>query len=391
MVLWIVLFLVLVSLTVYALQVLALRRKLQEDYALDHFPPVSIIKPLKGLDDNLFDNLESFCRQDYPEYEIILSLQDYNDSAYRVAEKIRSKYPEVVKIIIDNSSHALNPKVKNMISAYNASKYDYFLISDSNVYVDPDYLKKTVSSIMTSDTGLVTNLIIGDGGKSLGARLENLQLNSFIILSVCFLDKFLKMPCSIGKSMLMRKSDFEEIGGFNAVKDVLAEDYLIGKLMHEKGKKVALSSYIIKNINEYWSFRRFLNRHTRWAKIRWKIAGAKYLTEPLSNPIFLSSIIPLLDGFSKISLSVFLMVALIKITFDLYVSKIIKSSTGISAILIPIKDLLVALMWFVPIVNCKINWRGNIYKIGQDTKIIPNENNSSLKFIFNKFRISIIN
>lgn len=390
MILWIVLLLVFISIIVYALQVLALRKKLLENIAITYFPPISIIKPLKGLDDNLFDNLESFCKQDYPQYEIILSLQDYNDPAYRVAEKIRNKYPELVKIIVDNSYHALNPKVKNMISAYNASKYDYFLISDSNVYVDPDYLKKTVAA-MTPDTGLVTNLIIGEGGKTLGAKLENLQLNSFIILSVCFLDKFLKMPCSIGKSMLMRKSDFEEIGGFNAVKDVLAEDYLIGKLMHGKGKKVVLSSYTIKNINEYWSFKKFLNRHTRWAKIRWKIAGAKYLTELLSNPIFLSSIIPILEGFSKISLSVFLTVALIKITFDLYVSKIIRSSTGISAILIPIKDLLVALMWFVPIFNCNINWRGNIYKVGQDTRIIPNENNSSLKLIFNKLRTSIIN
>lgn len=390
MILWIVLSLVFLSLSVYVFQLLALRRKMQERYSSKNLPPISIIKPLKGLDDNLFDNLESFCKQDYPEYEIILSLQDINDPAYRVAEKIRSKYPELVKIVIDKSYGALNPKVKNMFSAYHASKYEYFLISDSNVFVDSYYLKKTVSA-MTPDTGLVTNLIMGEGGKTLGAKLENLHLNSFIILSVCFLDKFLKMPCSIGKSMLLRKSDFEEIGGFNSVKDVLAEDYLIGKLMHEKGKKVALCSYIIKNINEYWSFKRFLNRHTRWAKIRWKIAGAKYFTEPLSNPIFLSSIIPFLDGFSKISLSVFLMVVLLKITFDLYVGKVIKSTTGISAILIPVKDLLVALMWFVPIVNCKINWRENIYKIGKDTVIIPHENNSSLKLIFNKLRTSIIN
>lgn len=164
MILWIVLFLVFMSLAVYALQVIALRRKLREEYAFINFPPISIIKPLKGLDDNLFDNLESFCKQDYPEYEVILSLQDYNDPAYRVAEKIRNKYPELVKVILNNSYSALNPKVKNMISAYKESKHDYFLISDSNVYVEPDYLKRTVSA-MTHDTGLVTNLIMGAGGK----------------------------------------------------------------------------------------------------------------------------------------------------------------------------------------------------------------------------------
>lgn len=390
MLLWILFFLILMSLSVYALQVLALRKKLREKYNYENLPPVSIIKPLKGLDDNLFDNLESFCKQDYPEYEIILSLQDYNDPAYRVAEKIRNKYSHIVRIIVDNSYKALNPKVKNMIAAYNSSKYEHFLISDSNVLVEPDYIKKTVSA-MTPETGLVTNLIVGFGGKSLGARLENLQLNSFIILSVSFLDKFLKMPCSIGKSMLMRKKDFEEIGGFNAVKDVLAEDYLIGKLMHEKGKRVALCSHLIKNINEYWSIKRFLNRHTRWAKIRWKIAGPKYFTEPLSNPIFLSSMITFLEGFSKISILMLLVVIFLKFAFDFYVSRLIKSPLGLSGILIPAKDLITALLWFVPLISCKINWRDNIYKIGKNTVILPHEKTSTLRFIFNKLKTAIAN
>jgi len=227
MILWIFWGLVSLTFLIYFFQILALRKKLKEKNFSINLPAVSIIKPLKGLDDNLFDNLESFCLQDYPEYEIILSLEYHNDPAYRVAEKIKNKYPDKVKIVIDNSSKALNPKVRNMITAYRISKYDYFLISDSNVFVDPDYLRKTASS-MTEEVGLVTNLIVGTRSKSIGAILENLQLNSFIILSVCLLDKFLKMPCSIGKSMLMRKKDFQEIGGFGAIRDVLAEDYQIG-------------------------------------------------------------------------------------------------------------------------------------------------------------------
>lgn len=388
MILSILLFLVLLSLGLYFMQVLALRRKLNEVAVETELPPISIIKPLKGLDDNLYDNLESFCRQDYPEYEIILSLEDYNDPAYRVAKKIEDKYPELVRIIIDNSQNALNPKVKNMITAYESSKYEYFLISDSNVYVDRDYLRKTVVS-MTPDTGLVTNLIMGVSGKSLGARLENLQLNSFIILSVCFLDKFLRMPCSIGKSMLMRKRDFEKIGGFSAVKNLLAEDYMIGKLIHERGMKVKLSSYIIKNVNEYWSLKRFLNRHTRWAKIRWKIGGIKYFTEPLSNPVFLSSILPIVDNFSRFSLLALLGIVLTKAAIDIYVSRLIKSKIGFSSFLIPVKDLITGLIWFVPLISSRINWRGNLYTIGKDTVIEPCEANTSLRLIFSKLKTAI--
>ncbi|MDI6713953.1 MAG: ceramide glucosyltransferase [Thermodesulfovibrio sp.] len=384
MLLWLILILLGLSFIIYFFQVLALRKKLSEEIPNSFTQPISIIKPLKGLDDNLFDNIESFCKQDYPEYEVILSLENRNDPAYRVAEKIRNKYPDRVTIVIDNSSKALNPKVKNMMKAYRISKYDYFLISDSNVCVEDDYLRKTVSS-MTEDVGLVTNLIVGVGGKSFGAVLENLQLNSFIILSVCLLDKFLKMPCSIGKSMLMRKKDFEEIGGFNAVQDVLAEDYLIGKLMHEKGKKVVLSNYMIKNINEYWSIKRFFNRHTRWAKIRWKIGGVKYFTEPLANPVFIASLIPFFYAFSNLSLILLLLSVLIKTTGDYLVMRMIKEKPGIQIMFSPIKDLMSGIIWFVPFITSKVNWRGNLYLISENTVLMP-VTDSSLKRTYLKLK-----
>jgi ceramide glucosyltransferase len=358
---------------------------LKESYSSSFTPPISIIKPLKGLDCNLFDNLESFCKQDYPLYEVILSLEDKNDPAYRVAEKIKNKYPHLVKIVIDSSSKALNPKVRNMMASYRESKYDYFLISDSNVYVDRDYLKKSVSA-MDDNTGLVTNLIIGERGKSLGAKLENLQLNSFILLSVCFLDKFLRIPCSIGKSMLMRKRDFEEIGGFNAMGNVLAEDYMIGKLMYEKGKKVILSNYTVRNVNEYWSIKKFLNRHTRWAKIRWKIARWKYFVEPLNNPLFLASFFPLFDGFSKISIVLFLIACFIKVVFDSYVAKVISFKMGFSFLLIPFKDLLIGFSWLVPFFSSRVMWRNSIYFIGKDTVMLESRKKSQIKNIYIKLK-----
>lgn len=384
----VVLFLTLLSLVIYVVKILALRRKLDEDVVVGELPPISIIKPLKGLDDNLYDNLESFCLQDYPEFEIILSLEDFNDPAFRVAKKIAEKYPNIVRIVIDNSQQALNPKVRNMILAYSESKYEYFLISDSNVWVGRDYLRKTVS-MMTPDTGLVTNIIVGVSGKSLGARLENLHLNSFILLSVCFLDKFLRIPCSVGKSMLMRKRDFERIGGFDSVKNLLAEDYMIGKLIHEAGMKVKLSSYPVKNVNEYWSIGRFLNRHTRWAKIRWKIGGIKYFTEPMSNPIFLSFSLLLLESFSKGSLMALLGVMTIKSLLDFYVSKLIGVKMGLSLLLVPIKDLIAGIIWFVPLFSSRINWRGNLYTIGKDTVIEPYTGGLSFRVIYNRLKTAL--
>lgn len=373
MLLWILLGFVSLSFLIYFLQILTLRKKLAEKTYSNFTPSVSIIKPLKGVDDSLFENIENFCKQNYPEYEVILSVEDSNDPAYKVANEIKNKYPDKVTIVVDNSSHALNPKVRNMITAYKVSKHEYFLISDSNISVDPEYLKETVAS-MTPDTGLVTNLIVGVGGKSIGSVLENLHLNSFILLSVCFLDKFLKMPCSIGKSMLMKKKDFEDVGGFEAIQDTLAEDYLIGKLIHEKGKIVAISKYMIKNVNEYWSIKRFLERHTRWAKIRWKLAQAKYFTEPLVNPTLIACFLPLLCGFSKLTLLLFLSVVSIKIAGDLLVMRMIKQKPKISLFLVPIKDLIIGVLWLVPFVTSKVNWRGNLYIISKNTKLMLYKN-----------------
>ncbi len=335
--------------------------------------PISILKPLKGLDDNLFDNLASFCELDYPEYEIIFSLQDHNDPAYKVARKIKDKYPEKnISIIVEKCDLGLNPKVNNLIPAYRASRYDYVLISDSNVMVDKDYLKEIVKHLKDPDVGLVSNVIKGVGGNTIGSIFENLHLNSFIIGSVCFLDRFLKVPCVIGKSMLMRKKDLEAIGGFRAVKDVLAEDYVIGEKIHKMGKKVVLSNYTINNVNEYWSIRRFLNRHTRWGKLRWRLGGIKYISELIGNPVFMSFIPVLAWDISKTTVSFALFISLIKVIGDLYLGKITDSdSNPLIYLLSPVKDMIIGLVWFVPILSNTVVWRGNRYMIGKDSMLSP--------------------
>jgi ceramide glucosyltransferase len=337
------------------------------------FPPLSILKPLKGLDDNLFDNLESFCKQDYPEYEIIFALQDYNDPAFKVALKMREKYPaKDIAVVVERCNDGLNPKVNNLIPAYRVARYQHILISDSNVMVDEHYLREISRSMNDPGVGLVSNLIRGVGGRSIGSVLENLHLNSFVIGSVCFLDKFLKMPCVVGKSMLMRKRDIETIGGLKAFKDVLAEDYMIGKMMQASGKKVVLSRYVINNVNHYWDIRRFVNRHTRWGKLRWKIGGLKYLSELVGNAVFMSTLPMMLWEPSRITVSFALLIALLKASGDFYIGRRAASDMNpFLYFLSPVKDVLIGLMWFMPMLSNTVVWRGNRYIIGKDSLLSP--------------------
>jgi ceramide glucosyltransferase len=388
------------GLTGYGFQILAIRKMLrgkgtgmgkENSFAPYSFPPVSILKPLKGIDDNLFDNLESICLQNYPLYEVIFSLQDYNDPAYKVVRKIKDKYPDKdITVLIERCEDGLNPKVNNLIPAYRIARYKHILISDSNVMVDEHYLQSIVKHMSDPAVGLVSNIIKGVGGRSIGSIFENLHLNSFVMGSVCFLDRFLKMPCVVGKSMLMKKADLNAIGGLKAFKDVLAEDYMIGKKMQALKKKVVLSRYLIRNINEYWGLRRFLNRHTRWGKLRWKIGGVSYVSELIGNPVFMSLLPIVAWEPSRITMSFAMLVSSLKILGDMWIGGVIaRESTGSSShekehfsssaptmnplwyFLAPVKDLLIGLIWFVPLFSNTVVWRGNRYIIGKDSLLSP--------------------
>ena len=408
---WIFALLTFLGLLMYFTQVFSIRQYLKSkpqeitDYPM---PPVSILKPLKGVEDNLFDNLVSFCKLDYPTYEIIFCLQDQNDPAYKIAMMVKQRHPDKdITIIVEPCSIALNPKINNLIPAYNASKYDYVLISDSNVMVGADYIKSIVSRMSDSSVGLVTNLIRGIGGRSFGAIFENLHLNAFIIGSVCFLDKYLHIPCVIGKSMLMKKIDFNAIGGFSQFKDVLAEDFIIGREMKKFGKKVVVSEYMIQNINEYWSLGRFLNRHTRWGKLRWKIGGYQYISELLCNPIFMSFLVVLSASGQRLSALIFaLFISLLKIIGDYYINNLTSNHYSQQKyplsvcynnkanikqhLFVPAKDILIGLIWFIPLISSTVDWRGNKYIIGKDSRLYEyNSNLSVFKKTAQKLRLSV--
>jgi ceramide glucosyltransferase len=375
---WILGVIILWGLIIYALQIVAVRSALSSSGSRKTAPnlpqtflPISILKPLKGLEDNLFDNLESFCVQDYPEYEVIFSLQDENDPAFKVARKIIEKFSDKpISIVIERCHHGFNPKVNNLFSAYRHSKYPIILISDSNVTVDPHYLRTIIKPMDNLEVGLVCNLIKGIGGKTIGSIFENLHLNSFILGNICFLNKYLKIPCVVGKSMLMRKSDLEAIGGLASVKDVLAEDHFIGEKIRGQRQRVVISNYLIHNVNEYWSLRKFINRHVRWGKMRWKIGGVKYLLELTINPVFTACLALLLLGPTAKTLFLMALVCLIKIIGDFYLGKSISTRMHPLVYLFsPIKDLLMGLLWFVPLVDDTVVWRGNRYLMGKDTAL----------------------
>ena len=186
------------------------------------------------------------------------------------------------------------------------------------------------------------------------------------------MEKILKMPCVVGKSMLIRKEYFEEIGGFGAVKSHLAEDYIIGRKMKEAGFKVALSNHVINTVNVYWQTGQFVSRHARWGKLRYRNGGVSYLAELLGNFVFLSIIPLLFRGPSRFTLLLPVGAWLLKSCGDYLTGRTLKSEMHpLLYLLSPLKDIIIGIVWFVPIFSNSIEWRGDRYTITKDSLLHP--------------------
>lgn len=332
------------------------------------------MKPVNGVDGNLHENLLSFINQDYPEFEIVIGIQSPDDPAIELTKQLKEEYPnKKIKYIISNHTLGFNPKINNLYGMMPLANYDYMVISDSNVIVDRDYLRSNIKYFKDKSVGLVTNLIKGVGGQGSGALFENLHLNSFVIGNVSLLN-LARREIVVGKSIFFRKSQFDKVGGLWELRNYLAEDYLMGRIYKKNGYKVVVSPHLISTTNHSWTLKRFLNRHTRWAQLRWNLNKPAYIGELLTNFSLWSLMYAVVSGFSYESSLVTALCWSAKITGDALMNATLKTGLGFQDCLAsPIKDLVIGFSWPVPLVNSKTEWRGNPVRITHNTLLLPSE------------------
>lgn len=336
-------------------------------------PPISVLKPVTGMDGNLRENILSFMNQDYPEFELVIGVQSSDDPAIQLVEQLKEEYPsKKIHLVISNYTLGFNPKVNNLYGMMPFANYDYMVISDSNVIVDKNYLRTNIRYFENKQVGIVSNLIKGVGGESVGALFENLHLNSFVIGNVSFLD-FLRMKIVVGKSIFFRRSQFEQLGGLWEIRNYLAEDQLMGKLYEQNGYKVVIAPHLVSTTNHSWNMKRFINRHIRWAQLRWNLNKTGYILELFANFSLWSLVYAVASGwFSYEPLMIAALCWAAKITGDALLNSLLKTGLGFRHCLAaPFKDLLVGFLWIVPLVNSRTNWRGNPMKIARKTLLLP--------------------
>jgi ceramide glucosyltransferase len=336
----------------------------------DFTPPVTIFKPLKGCDEGLEENLRSFFRIDYPVYQLLFGVADADDPAIPVVQRLLAEFPgHDAQLMVGNPVFGLNPKVENLAAMDRYRKHDTLLISDSNVRVRPLYLRETACYLAEPGVGLVTNVFAGVGEQQAGAVLENLQLNGFIAGGVA-LAALTRVTCVVGKSMLMPVAALEAAGGFAGVRNLLAEDQALGVRVRKAGYTIRLSHHVIDNVNHVRGFRWFLNRHSRWYKIRRQMALAAFLAEPLAN-LTTVGLVWALSGDSGIAWGGLLVLVGLGIVRDALQTRWLRGSFPRlrHLALSPVKDLLMLPVWFDALVNSRIHWRGHRFLIGRATRL----------------------
>jgi ceramide glucosyltransferase len=335
-------------------------------------PPVSVFKPLKGLDGQLGENLRSFFNQNYAEFELLFGVEENSDPAVEVVKKLQEEYPLVrSKLVVDARRIGANPKINNLNNLLRYASYNIFVINDSNVRVRPEYLTDLVSHLDESGVGLVTSSIRGIGGSGLGGILEDLHLNTFLSATVYGVTKMFGVPVTMGKSMCFARQTLEQLGGFRSYGDYLIEDALLGKHIKELGYKVKTSISCVDNVNSGWNLGRFWNRHLRWATLRRHLNVFQYPAEVFAHPTTLSLIYALLRN-DQLAWFIFAGICVVKIGIDkIAASCVLSRQDWWQYLLIPIKELLMFAIWFAAFFKRTVEWRGNKFVLSRNTYVVP--------------------
>lgn len=340
--------------------------------APDFHPPISILKPICGFDSEAYENLASFCRQDYPEYQVIFCVREQQDPGVEVVKEIINDFPDIdIRLVVNDSTIGTNLKVSNLANAVAEAKYSILLIADSDIRVGSDYLKRVIQPMRDPTVGVVTCLY-RSLTQSWTATIEALWISTEFHPSVLLARKLQGMKFALGSTIAIRKTVLEEIGGFLAIADYLADDFQLGNMPAQAGYKVVLSDYVVEHVLATGTLIDSIQRQTRWARCIRVSRPWGYLGLIFTHGTVISLLLLMATGGSILGWVVASITWSTRLTMGWVVG--VRSLNDPVAKkylwLVPLGDLISFALWCYSFVGNAIEWRGQRLRLEKGGKLV---------------------
>jgi ceramide glucosyltransferase len=343
----------------------------------ESLPPISILKPLKGTDPEIYKCFRSHCLQDYPKYEIVFGVSESDDPAIERVKELQREFPDRrIQLVVSPKILGANVKVSNLAQMLAEARYDCLIVNDSDIRVEPDYLRRVTAPLADPRVGMVTCLYRGVAGATLGSRLEALGISTDFCPSVLAARQIEGgIRFGLGSTLAFRRAELEKIGGFTSFVDYLADDYELGKRIAGLGLAVKLSDVVVETYLPSYSLGDFFAHQLRWARgVRDARAGG-YL-----GLVFTFGILWALLGLATSrgalwACSVLAVTLLLRLGVALVVGRSLLGDRQIpkDLWLIPLRDLLAVVVWGVSLGGHTVTWRGDRFRLkdGKLIRILP--------------------
>jgi ceramide glucosyltransferase len=343
-------------------------RKLAEvDLPVQALPPISILKPLKGTDPQIYQCFRSHCLQDYPEYEIIFGVNDPNDASVASVLQLQREFPQrKIRLVVCPKLLGANVKVSNLAQMLPEARYGHLIVNDSDIRVEADYLRRVIGPLAKERVGTVTCLYRGEAEATLGSRLESLGISADFcagVLAARQLEGGIRF--GLGSTLAFRRSDLGRIGGFESFVDYLADDYELGKRIADLGLSVELSHVVVTTHLPDYTLRGFFAHQLRWARgVRDSRAGG-YFALMLTFGMIWSCLAVIAFGGAWWAWLLLASVFALRFAVAIVVGASVLHDRNLvrDLWLLPVRDLTAVGVWIVSFGGHTVNWRGERFQL----------------------------
>jgi ceramide glucosyltransferase len=336
-------------------------------------PPVSILKPLCGLDREAESNLASFVQQDYPEYQIIFAVRDRQDPIIPVVQQIADNFPQVdIKLVVSDRPLGANFKVNNLINAAAVAKHEIFLIADSDIRVERNYLSRVVLPLQDDKVGVVTCLY-RSSAQGWVSVLEAIGTATDFQAGVLVSDRLEGIKFALGSTIVIRRAVLQQIGGLEAIADDLADDFQLGHLPARAGYRVALADYIVEHVLPESRLADALQRQIRWARCVRVSRPWGHLGLILTYGTVTSFLLAIATQGAILGWTVLASTWVMRLLMGWIVGVNVLADPVAKKFfwLMPLRDLLSWGIWCYSFLGSTIKWRGQQFKLTKGGKLVP--------------------